>query len=116
MSDDISSKSGNPFIPLVLLSLSIISIFVWLWIIIFQQQTSLHATKQKMEEFVSVNIPKLDEQVRQSKQIQSGLEKLVLDLLETAKTDADAKTIVAKYNIKQQAPAASPAPADSGSK
>lgn len=113
MSDDFSSKSGKSFIPLVLLSLSIISMFIWQLKNIYQQQSNLQASKQKWEDDAATNIPKLDDQVRQSKQVQSGLEKLVLDLMEDAKTDPDAKAIVAKYNIKQQAPSASPAPSDS---
>lgn len=113
MSDDFSSRSGKPFIPLVLLSVSVISLFIWNLKNISQQQSALQATKLKWENATQTDIPKLEEQAKQSKQIQSNLEKLVLDLMETAKTDPDAKAIVAKYNIRQQAPAASPTPAES---
>jgi hypothetical protein len=52
--------------------------------------------------------------VKQSAELQKKLQDLVLDLLLLAKTDEDAKAIVAKYNIQQNTPAAggeAPAPA-----
>jgi len=107
------SSNDKSFIPIVLVTLSIIIAFVWQLQIISMQRDQLQTNKQKLEDFVQNTIPKLDDQVAKSKQIQAGLEKLVLDLLELAKTDSDAKAIVTKYNIQQQAPpagaAASPA-------
>jgi len=99
----------------VLVSLSIIFLFVWQLKNISQQREALQGSKQKLEDAAQSNLPKLDEQVNKSKQIQTGLEKLVLDLIELAKTDPDAKAIVAKYNIQQQAPpagAGAPKPAN----
>ncbi len=52
--------------------------------------------------------------VKQSADLQAKLQELVLDLLLLAKTDEEARAIVTKYNIQQQAPAApaeAPAPA-----
>ncbi len=52
--------------------------------------------------------------VKQSADLQKKLQELVLDLLLLAKTDEEAKAIVAKYNIQQQTPASgteAPAPA-----
>jgi uncharacterized protein YhaN len=47
--------------------------------------------------------------VQQSQQVQSQYTNLLADLLELAKTDADANAVVQKYNIQRQesAPAAS---------
>lgn len=106
-----SSSSDKSFVPIVLLSLSIIVFFVWQLKIISQDRDTLQTNKQKMEEFEQSTLPKLDDQVGKAKQIQAGLEKLVLDLLDVAKTDSEAKAIVTKYNIQQQAPAGSPTPA-----
>lgn len=52
-----------------------------------------------------------DKAVEESKKVQKQLEDLVLDLLLLAKTDAEADAIVKKFNIQQQAPAGTPAPA-----
>lgn len=116
MSHDSESEygysAGKLFLPVVILSLSVIFFFAWQIAIISQQRNALQGTKQKLEDFNQNSIPKLDDQVAKSKQIQQGLEKLVLDLLELAKTDPDAKAIVTKYNIQQQAPPSSaPTPA-----
>jgi hypothetical protein len=55
-----------------------------------------------------------DKAVEESKKVQKQLQDLVLDLLLLAKTDDEAKAIVNKFQIQQQAPAAgaeAPAPA-----
>lgn len=52
-----------------------------------------------------------DKAVEESKKVQKQLEDLVLDLLLLAKTDEEAAAIVKKFNIQQQAPAGTPAPA-----
>jgi len=111
MNSDSTSSGGKSFLPIVLISLSLICFFLWQLKIISQNRDNLNTNKQKLDEFVAQNIPRLDDQVKKAEQIQSGLEKLVLDLLELAKTDNDAKAIVTKYNIQQNGPAASPAPA-----
>lgn len=49
--------------------------------------------------------------VKQSAELQNKLQEMVLDLLLLAKTDDEAKAIVAKYNIQQQAPASTGTPA-----
>ena len=105
------SSNDKSFIPIVLVTLSIIVAFGWQVQRISQDRDNLQANKQKLEEFAQTTLPKLEDQVLKAKQIQAGLEKLVLDLLEAAKTDPDAKAIVTKYNIKQEAPASGAAPA-----
>ena len=51
--------------------------------------------------------------VKQSVDLQTKLQDLIMDLLILSKTDEDAKQIVGKYNIQQngQAPAPAEAPA-----
>ena len=105
------SSNDKSFIPILLVTLSVIIAFGWQVQRISTDRDNLQGNKQKLEDFVQNTIPKLDDQVAKAKQIQAGLEKLVLDLLEAAKTDADAKAIVTKYNIKQEAPASGAAPA-----
>lgn len=90
------------FLPLTLLSISMILFFSWQLYNISLQSNNLRNNKQKLEDFVSNSVPKLDEQGARAKQVQAGLEKLVLDLLEVAKTDPEAKAIVQKYQIQQQ--------------
>jgi hypothetical protein len=109
-SEYIPSTSGKSFLPLTLISLSVIFFFVWQLKMISENRTNLQTNKSKLEDFVSNNSQKVLDQETKAKQVESSLEKLVMDLLEAAKTDPDAKAIVNKYNIKQQAPAATPAP------
>jgi hypothetical protein len=106
-------SQDKTFVPIVLISLSLIFMFIWQLKTISTQSDMLHSTKQKIDEVANNQLPKLDEQVQQSKKIQTGLEKLAYDLLDLAKTDPDAKAIVQKYNIQSQQPpaaAASPTP------
>jgi hypothetical protein len=108
------SSIDKSFIPVTLVTLSVIIFFVWQLKNISKQREDLQSAKGKLEELYQTNIPKLDDQVQKSKQIQAGLEKLVLDLLDLAKTDTDARTIVDKYKIEQHnptAPAGSATPA-----
>src|SRR5438874_2601889 len=93
-----SSKTG-PFIPLLLLTVSILFIFIWQLVNISQQRSAFQEAQRKTEEFVTTNTPKQEELVKQSKELQTKLEKLVTDLLELAKTDPDAKAITDKYKI-----------------
>jgi hypothetical protein len=86
-------RSG--FYPLLLISLSLLLIFAWELKINYGQHNGLQIGIQKQEETVI-----------QSRKIQASLEKLVLDLINLANTDSDAKQIIAKYNIQQNKPAA----------
>lgn len=110
MNSEYTPAQDKTFVPIVLISLSIIFLFVWQLKNISQQREGLQSSKQKLDDFAQNNLPKLDDQVVQAKKIQAGLEKLVMDLLEVAKTDPDAKAIVTKYNIQQQAPPSAPTP------
>jgi hypothetical protein len=90
-----SSICQGAFLPIVLIALSLLILFCWELKNTSKQRAALQSAIQRQEEGV-----------KQSKAIQAGLEKLVLDLLGLAKSgDADAVAIVKKYNISQQPPA-----------
>lgn len=76
--------------------------FLWQIKTISNDRTEIQAMMQQQQD-----------PVNKSKQVQAGLEKIVLELLQLARNgDADAKTIITKYNISQQAPGgAAPSPA-----
>ena len=75
---------------------------------IFKQRTSLREGKAQLIEAYKNREP----MVKQSADLQAKLQALVLDLLILSKTDDDAKAIVGKYNIQQNVPAGSGAPAE----
>lgn len=92
------SEISNPFLPILLLVLSVALVLGWQVNSIAQQRSGLQ-----------IALGQLQEPTRQSQQFQGGLQKFLTDLLEFAKTDAQAKAVVDKYGIRQQPPA-SPAP------
>lgn len=100
-----NSESSQPaigtdaFLPLVLVSLSLILIFIWQLSAISTQRTAFQSTIQRQEELV-----------KQSHQVQGSLEKLVNDLLDLSATDSEAKAIVQKYGIARSGAAPTPAP------
>ncbi|MFZ4777936.1 MAG: hypothetical protein ACOYM3_21410 [Terrimicrobiaceae bacterium] len=61
------------------------------------------------------SIKQRDAVVQQADQVKAQYTTLLTDLLELAKTDADAKRVVEKYRIQNQAPAAAATPAASPS-
>jgi len=92
----------NAFLPLTLLSLSFA-------IILGSEVYTSNLQRGLLEQGIAQREPA----VQQSRQVQSGLQKLAMDLFEAAKDDSDAKKIIAKYNIQfsgnpAAAPAASP--------
>lgn len=87
----------DAFLPLTLLSISLILIFIWQLSTISSQRSGFQNTIQRQDELVS-----------QSHKVQAGLEKLVNDLLDLAQTDAEAKAIVQKYGIARGANAPKP--------
>lgn len=107
MNTEYSSPSqGKSFLPLTLISVSIIIFFTSQLRAISQAKENLRINKTKMEDAVAVNVPKLDDQVGKAKQVQDVVTKLANDLLELSKTDDAAKQIIGKYGIKHQTPAA----------
>lgn len=88
---------SSAFLPLLLLSLSLLSLLIWQLTNLSSQRSNLQATLQRQTEYVL-----------QSRQVQSNLQKIAVDLIELAKTDAGAKAVVDKYGIRQQNPGGIP--------
>ena len=84
----------DAFIPIVLLSLSLIVLFAW-------QITLSNTQRDQLNGMITRQVP----EVAKSQKVQDGVSKLVQDLLTAAQTDPTAKAIVDKYQIKSTAPA-----------
>jgi hypothetical protein len=93
-------------LPFLLLAISLAAIFIWQIVTMINQGSAMRSTRTQLSEALQ----KREELVRQSGELQSKLQAVVVDLLELAKTSEKAKAIVQKYNI-QQAPPAAPAAA-----
>ena len=90
-----SSPCQGAFIPFLLVGLSLVISFLWQIKTISSDRAEIQAMMQQQAD-----------PVNKSKQVQAGLEKMVLELLQLARNgDSDAKAIIEKYNISQQAPA-----------
>ncbi len=88
----------DAFIPLALLSISVIVLLGW--------QLSIGSNqKTLMENAITRGEPALN----QSVQVQSSVSKLVTDLLQAAQTDDAAKAIASKYKIQAAPPSGPPA-------
>ena len=78
------------------ISVSLVLIFGWeVWVGILTRQSAQRLQEQQVR------------LVEQATQVQARLEKLVRALVELAKTDDEAKRLVAKFGIKINDPAAS---------
>jgi hypothetical protein len=90
----------DAFIPVVLLAVSLIVFFVW-------QIINTNAERTQLESVITRQVPA----ITQAQKVQDSVTKLVNDLLAAAQTDATAKAIVDKYQIKSAgAPGADAAP------
>jgi cytoskeletal protein RodZ len=104
--ETVVSTGQTAFWPVVLVGLSLCAILVWQLRV--QNEAKDHGTQMR------------DQQVKlveQSRRVQAGLQKFARDLIEVAKTDDEAKAIVAKAGISITNPgtAAAPAPAPQAS-
>jgi hypothetical protein len=103
MADPYSPKkadTGTPdrltaFWPFTLLALSLCAILVWQLIVANQVKNHAEQLLKQQEKVVS-----------QAHQVQTGLQKFARDLIEVAKSDAEAKAIIDKYGISVTNPAA----------
>ena len=85
----------HAFWPLLLISVSLVLIFGWeVWVGILTRQSAQRLQEQQVR------------LVEQATQVQARLEKLVRALVELAKTDDEAKRLVAKFGIKINDPVA----------
>jgi len=85
----------DAFIPLILLSISLIVLLGW-------QVCNASTQRNQFQAAITHQQPAVD----QSKQAQASLAKLATDLLVTAKTDDTAKAIATKFGIQQNGAAA----------
>ena len=102
-----SADCKGPFLPLVLLEISLALVLIF-------QVSVLKPQRDLLQQVIKQN----EKGVEQSLQVQTALQKLVVDLLAAAKDDKDAQAIIAKYGIQVSstnpaaataAPAATPA-------
>ncbi len=68
---------------------------------VFRQKSALQEGKGQLIDTLS----KREGAVKQVAEIKAKANAMIIDLLILGKTDEDAKTIIAKYNIQQNAPA-----------
>jgi ABC-type hemin transport system substrate-binding protein len=96
------SPTYHYFWPVLLLGLSLLLVFTWeIWVGVATRSTAQQLQEQQVR------------MVDQAKQAQSGLEKLVRELVDLSKTDDAAKKLVTKFGVKLNnlsAPAATPTP------
>ena len=104
---DSHSSSISVFLPLALLSAALAVVMLTQTVNAFKLKTALRDGKAQLVDAYRQRDPA----VKQSTELQKKLQDLVLDLLLLAKTDPEAKAIVDKFQIQQQAPAGTPAPA-----
>jgi hypothetical protein len=105
MSDYSSESNDAPgfkldaFIPLVLLSISLIVLLGW--------QINISTTQRtQLDSLITRQVPA----VTQAQKVEQGVSKLVSDLLTAAQTDTTAKAIVDKYQIKSNGASAAASP------
>ena len=94
MNDQIQENKFNLFWPFVLLAASLI-------VILGQNLLTVREQKANLTQVVEQQKPTLE----QSRQVQMRFQKMMMDLLQLAQTDAEAKTIVTKYGIAITPPA-----------
>ena len=97
-----NSDSFSLQLPFALLTAAIAVVMVAQTVNVFKSHSSLRDGQAKLADAYRQR----EATVKQSQDLQQKLQNLVLDLLLLAKTDDDAKQIVAKYNIQQNAPGA----------
>jgi hypothetical protein len=97
-----NSDTGSLQLPFALLTAAIAVLMVAQTVNVFKSHGTLRDGQVKLTDAYRQR----ETLVKQSQDLQQKLQNLVLDLLLLSKTDEDAKQIVAKYNIQQNAPAA----------
>lgn len=90
-----TSSSSSPFIPVLLVAVAVLLLLVWQFLIAWNTRGNLRAQFENRKQLVT-----------QSELVQGNVQKLINDLLELAVTDADAKKVVDKYNIRRNEPTA----------
>ena len=83
-----SNEKMSAFLPLTLVSLTIVILVFFQLLAMFSQRSQLHSMIEQSKPAVA-----------QAQQAQQGLQKLATDLLEAAKEDKDAQAIVQQFGI-----------------
>ncbi len=82
------TEGRSPFLPLLLIAASLIMVLSWNLAMAWKQKTHVDRTAIQQEI-----------QLDQAVQAEAKLRAIMTDLLELAKTDADASAIVKRYKI-----------------
>ena len=90
-----SPAPASPFIPILLLSVAMVLLLIWQCIVAWNTRGNLRTQFEQRKPMVA-----------QSELVQGNVQKLINDLLLLSETDADAKKVVDKYQIRRNAPAA----------
>ena len=101
-----ASTAPSIQLPFALLTCAIAVIMISQTVGVFKQRSALKDARVQLTDAIQ----KRETLVKQSAELQEKLKALVVDLIDLAKTDEDAKAIISKYNIQQAAPAAGTAP------
>jgi hypothetical protein len=90
-----SESTQSSFLPIFLISLSLIVYFVWQSIMVSQQASSFRAAQDELERRLEVSTPQHRELIAKSQQIQEKFVKLYSDVKALAdKNDEDAISIM----------------------
>ena len=108
-SENQSSYQDKSFIPLLLLSISIIVILAWQLSEISHNREMILAAKKQWEDIDAANTQKYLDAAAKARGFEQVLSNLAQDLTKLAEKDETAKKIVDHYGI-QYHPQASPAP------
>jgi len=111
--DTAQSAESALQIPFALLTCAIAVLMIAQTVSTFKQRSALQEGHVELTDAYK----KREVVVKQSKDLQTKLQDLVMDLLILSKTDDDAKQIISKYNILHNGQAnATPAPAEAPAK
>ena len=94
-------------LPFALLCSAVAMVMIMQTQAAFRQKSALQDGKAQMIDAIAKREPL----VKQSAELKTKLNAMVIDLLILGKTDEDAKAIIGKYNIQQNQPASAPEPA-----
>jgi len=114
-------SSPSLHLPFALLSVALALVMISQTMGVFNQKDALKDGQVQLTDQVAKHADaatKREPLVGQSRELKKKLNEMIMDILTLAKTDEDAKAIVAKYNIQQNLPASgsgetsAPAPAN----
>jgi hypothetical protein len=110
-SENPSYSSDKSFLPLLFLSLSLMTMFLWQLTEISKNKAAIADAQKNLTELEGANTPAYSDAANKARNIEGILNNLAGDLWDLSKKDESAKKIVDKYGIQYHAPAT---PAASG--